>query len=95
MDSLTHALEETLITYQNGEAQPPPGVDIQEAVASIREELEIILLSDAKRFLESTKDLSPEDQLVSWRNWLYAEDGEIYPWRSSVYCELDTPTIPV
>lgn len=95
MNYRTRELEQALINYRNGTEQPPPGVDVEEAIGSIREVVEEALREEAAAFLESTKDLSKEDQLLSWRNWLFNSEGGIYPWRSDVYCEFDeTPTLP-
>lgn len=94
MDYLTRTLEETVLAYHRGEEQPPPGMDSREAMGELQEELEEALRADARAFLETTKDLSKDEQIASWRNWLYSDDGEMYPWRRNVYCELDTPTMP-
>lgn len=94
MDHLTRELEETLLAYQAGTEQPPPGMDSRECFAEIQEELEDALREDARKFLEATKNLSKDEQIASWRNWLYNENGEVHQWRSNVYCELDTPTMP-
>lgn len=93
-NSRIRELEATLVDFIDGNSMPPPGMDAQEAIESLREELEEALRQEAWEFLEETKDLSKNDQIASWRNWLVNVDGTVYPWRNNVYCELDTPTQP-
>ncbi len=93
-NSRIRELEATLVNFCDGVEQPPPGLDTQEAIESLREELEEALRQEAREFLEETKSLSKNDQIASWRNWLFNADGTVHPWRENIYCELDTPTQP-
>ena len=93
-NSRIRELEATLVDFIEGRSESPPGLDSQEAIGSLREELEEALRQEAQEFLEETQGMDPNDQIASWRNWLRNSEGEVYPWRNDVYCELDTPTQP-